>query len=277
MGRKNKVKDMHTKRLIIDIRRQIKDSLTRLDMVAAKIPSYIKVGQDLFLTSNIWLIDDDTKVNPSKCLTALETLFIIRHYSETILTQWLTLRNLKTTFKEFLVKLKTGEMTPEEIMGNWVEKITAITSMGEIVSDAFMALKPIILDYEKSFKDNQLEGLWTILSAMLKEAEVYSESMKELNLNNLTKEEQTAADKIVEDALNGELSEEDAAKVMNGVGILNDALSAEENNETSVEATPESGNEEQLGEVDIEQIETVEAPDEKASEPATEESSDSHQ
>ena len=272
MGRKNKVKDMHTRKLIIDMRRQIKESIEKLDFVSAKIPNYIKLGQDLFLTSNIWLIDDDTKTNPAKCIESLETLLIIRHYLEVILTQWMTLRNLRVTFKDLLVKLKNGQLSPEEIMGTWVEKITAITSLGEVVSEALISLVPIKEKYEAQFNNNNLEGLYKIFSAMLTEAQAYNENMKELNLNNLTQEEQTAADKIVQDALNGELSEEDAAKVMNGVDILNDALL----DRNDCIAASESDNEEpnEIGEPETAPVET---PNEKESEPTGEENSDSYQ
>lgn len=164
-----------------DLFASLEDADKHLNVLKANLHGFLKIGHDLFLTSNEWLFTEDVRVDGAKQADAIDDLLILRSYMfklqqslYKIITTQAATRELSNSFHK---------LTLEEIYAKYVsELIPIISSFGEEITEILGIADSLTQKYDEILTNVLPSEVYDSMKRIFKEAAENREAMREVNL-----------------------------------------------------------------------------------------------
>lgn len=167
-----------------DLLTSLGEASKHLNTLKANIHGFLKIGHDLFLTSNEWLFTEDVRVNGARQADAVDDLLILRSYMfklQQALYKVLTTQEAVTHLTDTFIKHTTEEIYVQYIS----ELVPIISSFGEELTAALELADNLTQKHDDIIKTVLPDEVYDSMKRIFKEAAENREAMREINLTKV--------------------------------------------------------------------------------------------
>lgn len=164
-----------------DILTSLGEADRHLNVLKANIHGFLKIGHDLFLTSNDWLFTEDVRVDGARQAEAIDDLLVLRTYMFKLQQALYKVITALEATKQLTADFR--KLSLEELYVKYVsELIPIISSFGEELTEILAIADNLTQKHDTALQKVLPSELYDSMKHIFKEAAENREAMREVNL-----------------------------------------------------------------------------------------------